>query len=220
MAQGPSQNEKKATLGLRDDAGDYRASTPTAAPFRVTLSVGGMTCASCSNAITSATCHLPGVSDVVVNLLGNSATLTATHAEVAPAVVSAIEDIGYTAEVVSMEPLQSDRMLRKAPGEEGQEDGQVRVELSVGGMTCASCVTTVTGLLSDIPGVAEVAVSLIGKSATALVSRRGLVPQLKDAIEDAGYEAEVVSIRLVEQSDNEGMGPRTVSLRVNGMFCL
>ncbi|KAM5540378.1 hypothetical protein V8D89_005836 [Ganoderma adspersum] len=219
MAQGPSPDEKKATLGLRDGAGGYHASTPTAAPFRVTLSVGGMTCASCSNAITSAACHLPGVLDVVVNLLGNSATLTATHAEVAPAVVLAIEDIGYTAEVVSMELLQSDRMPRKAPGREGQEDGQVRVELSVGGMTCASCVTTVTGLLSDIPGVAEVAVSLIGKSATALVARRGLVPQLKDAIEDAGYEAEIVSIRLVEQSDDEDMGPRTVSLRVNGMFC-
>ena len=95
----------------------------------------------------------------------------------------------------------------------------MRVELSVGGMTCASCVTTVTSLLSDIPGVTDVAVSLIGKSATALVARRGLVLQLKNAIEDAGYEAEVVSIRPVEQSDDEDMGPRTVSLHVDGMFC-
>ncbi|KAI1789551.1 heavy metal translocatin [Ganoderma leucocontextum] len=178
-----------------------------------------MTCASCSNAITSAVCQLPGVSDVVINLLGNSATLTVTHAEVAPVVVSAIEDVGYTAEVVSLEPLQSNRAQKKAPRRESQEDDQVRVELSVGGMTCASCITTVTGLLSDIPGVSEVAVSLIGKSATVLVARRELAPQLKKAIEDAGYEGEVVSIRSVEQSDDEDIGPRTVSLRVNGMFC-
>lgn len=153
---------------------------------------------------------------MVVYLLGNSATLTVTHAEVAPVVVSAIEDIGYTAEVVSVEPLQDWKAASRGGS---QEDGQVRVELSVGGMTCASCVTTVTGLLSDIPGVSEVAVSLIGKSASALLARRELAPQLKEAVEDAGYEAEVVNVSLVEQFDDEDIGPRTVSLRVNGMFC-
>ncbi|KAI0751648.1 heavy metal translocatin [Daedaleopsis nitida] len=178
-----------------------------------------MTCASCSNAITSALLDLPGVSDVSVNLLGNAATLTVSDPEVAPAAVSAVEEIGYTAEVVNIEPLVPPRSQRK-PASPASEDGPLRVELSVDGMTCASCVNTVTGLLSAIPGVSEVAVNLIGKSATAIVEHRKLVPQLEEAVNDAGYEAEVVNVQAVDAHDHpDEVGPRVVSLRVDGMFC-
>ncbi|RPD67317.1 heavy metal translocatin [Lentinus tigrinus ALCF2SS1-7] len=179
-----------------------------------------MTCASCSNAITSALTELPGVTEVNVNLLGNSAALTISDPEIAPSAVSAIEDVGYTAEVVSNEPLRSSKTPKNANASGSQFDGPLRVELSVGGMTCASCVNTVTGLLSEIPGVSDVAVNLIGKSATAVVQRRDLVPQLKEAVDDAGYEAEVIAIHPLDSSDQpEVAGPRTVSLRINGMFC-
>ncbi|TFK87058.1 heavy metal translocatin, partial [Polyporus arcularius HHB13444] len=179
-----------------------------------------MTCASCSNAITSAVSELPGVTDVNVNLLGNSATVTISDPDIAPSVVSAIEDVGYTAEVISNEPLRPSQPVKNAISSGSQFDGPLRVELSVDGMTCASCVNTVTGLLSDIPGVSEIAVNLIGKSATAIIQRRDLAPQIKDAIDDAGYEAEIITIHPLDASDeSEVAGPRTVSLRVNGMFC-
>ena len=100
---------------------------------------------------------------MVVYLLGNSATLTVTHAEVAPVVVSAIEDIGYTAEVVSVEPLQDWKAASRGGS---QEDGQVRVELSVGGMTCASCVRRVEKGLAKVDGVAEAGVNLATENAT------------------------------------------------------
>ena len=189
-------------------------------PHRLALSVGGMTCASCSNAITSALSELPGVADVNVNLLGNSATLTISGPDVAPSVVAAVEDIGYTAEVVSSDPLRPPQTPKHGNPPGSQFDGPLRVELSVDGMTCASCVNTVTGLLSDIPGVSEVAVNLIGKSATAVIQRRDIAPQLKEAIDDAGYEAEVIAIHSLEEpTESDVTGPRTVSLRINGMFC-
>ncbi|KAI0698532.1 heavy metal translocatin [Cerioporus squamosus] len=169
-----------------------------------------MTCASCSHAITSAVSELPGVTDVNVNLLGNSATVVVSDPDIAPSVASAIEDVGYTAEVVSNEPLRPSQPLKSGISSGSQFDGPLRVDLSVDGMTCASCVNTVTGLLSDIPGVSEVAVNLIGKSATAL----------KEAVDDAGYEAEIIAIHPLNGSDeSEVAGPRTVSLRINGMFC-
>ncbi|OSC98929.1 heavy metal translocatin [Trametes coccinea BRFM310] len=180
-----------------------------------------MTCASCSNAITHALSELPNVSEVAVNLLGNSATLVVSAPEVVPTVVSTIEDIGYEAEVVSVEPIQIAPPARTASTSR-EHDGRHRVELSVDGMTCASCSNTVTSLLSDIPGVSEVVVNLLGKSATAVVESRDLVPQLVETINDAGYEAEVVSLRSLEASEThpvEHAGPRTVSLRVHGMFC-
>ncbi|KAI0663284.1 heavy metal translocatin [Cubamyces menziesii] len=177
-----------------------------------------MTCASCSNAITHALSELPGVSDVAVNLLGNSATLAVSSTEIVPAVVSAIEDIGYEGEVVHIEPAQAASAPKKYAA--AQKSGPQRVQLSIDGMTCASCSNTVTGLLSDIPGVSEVIVNLLGKSATAVIADPDLAPQLVEAINDAGYEAEIVNMQpLVDNYEQDNTGPRTVSLRVEGMFC-
>ncbi|CDO71345.1 hypothetical protein BN946_scf184908.g103 [Trametes cinnabarina] len=192
-----------------------------ASPSRVTLSIGGMTCASCSNAITSALSELPNVSKVAVDLLGNSATLVVSVPEIVPSVVSTIQDIGYEAEVVSVEPIRFTPPGKKASATH-EINGSHRVELSVDGMTCASCSNTVTGLLSDIPGVSGVVVNLLGKSATAIVESRDLVPQLVETIKDAGYEAEVVNIyplAPLEAHHATDSGPRTVSLRIQGMFC-
>lgn len=190
----------------------------TTARLRVILSVGGMTCVSCTNAITSALSELPGVTDVSINLLGNSATLNVSNPEDVPAVMSAVEDIGYSAEVIAVEPIRATRPPTKPSS---REDGPLHVDLSVDGMTCVSCVNTVTGLLLDIPGVTHVSVNLIGKSATATIQHRKLIPQLEEAVNDAGYEAEVVNVRgLDADSPSEDvLGPRTISLCVDGMYC-
>ncbi|KAI0650300.1 heavy metal translocatin [Trametes meyenii] len=181
-----------------------------------------MTCASCSGAITHALTEIPGVSDAAVNLLGNSATLVVITPEIVPTVVSAIEDIGYEAEVVSVEPIHSVPSRKKPVAPAEHTEGPQRVELSVDGMTCASCSNTITTLLSDIPGVTEAVVNLLGKSASAIVENPDLAPKLVEAINDAGYEAELVNIQPLDMLDvnsQDEVGPRTVSLRVDGMFC-
>lgn len=175
-----------------------------------------MTCASCSNTINEALAELPGVSAVSVNLLGNSATLVVSHPDIAPTVVSAIEDIGYEAEVVSVEPV---RKPVHSPVPQTKADGPQWVDISIDGMTCASCSNTITRILSDIPGVSDVAVNLLGKSATAVIQDKDIAPQLIEAVNDAGYEAELVGLRPLHAPDVEDAGPRTVSLRVDGMFC-
>ncbi|THH02750.1 hypothetical protein EW026_g169 [Hermanssonia centrifuga] len=70
-------------------------------------------------------------------------------------------------------------------------------------------------------GVSDVGVSLIGKSATAIITRKELVEELKEAIENAGYEPEIMGIEPVQSDIDESdqAGPRTVTLRVEGMFC-
>ncbi|KAI0327760.1 heavy metal translocatin [Cubamyces sp. BRFM 1775] len=101
-----------------------------------------------------------------------------------------------------------------------EQDGPQRVALSVDGMTCASCINTITGLLSDVPGVSDIVVSLLGKSATAVIPNSALAPQLAEAVNDGGYEAEVVSVQPLHTPDArtaEGTGARTVSLRIGGM---
>ncbi|KZT12582.1 heavy metal translocatin [Laetiporus sulphureus 93-53] len=179
-----------------------------------------MTCVSCSSAVTHALEELPGVSDVTVNLLGNSATLVIAREDLIPTITETIADIGYEAEVVNTEPLHPPSVPRHVP--RVGSDGPQRLTLSVGGMTCASCSNTITDIMSAIPGISDVVVNLLGGSATAVVERKDLVSQVVEAIEDAGYEAELMSTESMHtsaQDEDHETGPRTVALKVDGMFC-
>lgn len=189
--------------------------------YKISLSIGGMTCASCSNTITDILNNLPGVTEVVINLIAHSGFVTVDSEDRVKLVVESIEDAGYEAEVVSLVPVCLPPVRRKGP--RGQSEGSFRVTMFIGGMTCASCSNTVSNLVSDVPGVSEVAVNLIGKSGTATIVRRELADKLVTLIEEAGYEAEVIEVRSIDSADVntavEHMGPRTVSLRISGMTC-
>ncbi len=67
-----------------------------------------------------------------------------------------------------------------------------RVRLSVGGMTCASCVSRVERALAKVPGVREASVNLATEQA-AVAAEPGTEPAaLVAAIERAGYTAELL----------------------------
>ncbi|KAI0092721.1 heavy metal translocatin [Irpex rosettiformis] len=178
-----------------------------------------MTCASCVNTITRCVSDLPGVSEVAVSLLGNSATVVVDDKSRVDAVVEAIEDAGYEAEVVSVQSDAETKTHRVEEQSRNNFDGPFHLVLSVGGMTCSSCTTTITTLANETPGVSQIAVSLIGKSATAVIERKDTADQLAQAIEDAGYEVEIVSIEPVEGKKDQQDELRVVDIHVEGMFC-
>jgi len=64
------------------------------------------------------------------------------------------------------------------------------VELKVEGMDCQGCVKSVTRMLSGVPGVSAVAVSLEQQKATVSYdpAKSGLA-DFKRAVERAGYKA-------------------------------
>lgn len=100
------------------------------------------------------------------------------------------------------------------------EQGPYSLLLSVGGMTCAACSVTVTRLVSEIYGVLDVAVDLIGHSAKVVIENRKLSEIVVETIEDAGYDAQVVRLESVSGgTDHPSTGVRKISLRVDGMFC-
>ena len=190
-----------------------------AGPAQVVLSIGGMTCASCSNTITDALRELPGVSDVAVNLLGNSATVNIDKTQFPETLVETIEDVGYEAEVVRIEPLlYPDGQESKL---EENSTGILRLTLSIGGMTCASCVNTVTRTMLGVSGLSDPAVNLLGNSATAFVADEKVAAQTVEAIEDAGYDAQMVSLERVatRAEDERASTLRTVALQIHGMSC-
>lgn len=94
------------------------------------------------------------------------------------------------------------------------------VTLSVGGMTCSACPSTITEMVSQLPGISEVVVSLLNHSATIVVARRDLVGSVTEAIDDCGYEVDVIKVEpLVPSTSESPAGPRNLSLRIDGMYC-
>ncbi|OJA14680.1 hypothetical protein AZE42_02396 [Rhizopogon vesiculosus] len=97
------------------------------------------------------------------------------------------------------------------------------ITLSIGGMTCSSCPATITEMVSPLPGISEVVVSLLNHSATVVVARRDLVSSVTETIDDCGYEVEVIKVEPLtpstSSSDAMTTGPRNLLLRVEGMRC-
>ncbi|KAI3624036.1 CCC2 [Malassezia furfur] len=92
-----------------------------------------------------------------------------------------IDDIGFEAEVV-------------------EEKSTEHVTLSVYGMTCASCTSSVEQVLAGVPGVLSASVSLALQQAVVHYDKRVTnVRALVQAIEDAGFDALLADSRDTSQ---------------------
>lgn len=97
-------------------------------------------------------------------------------------IINAIEDAGFEAEILPDPSVNRSHPRRTLLG-----------QFTIGGMTCAACVNSVEGILSNLPGVKKAVVAL----ATSLgeveydpsfISKEYIV----NAIEDAGFEGSFV----------------------------
>ena len=127
------------------------------------LPIAGMTCASCAGRVERALSKVSGASAVSVNLATEQARVKAPGNSL-PALMDAVERAGYSV------PQQT-------------------LELSIDGMTCASCVGRVERALNKVPGVNSVSVNLANERAHLQLLGQ-IDPQiLLDAVSKAGYAA-------------------------------
>ena len=180
--------------------------------WRVTLAVGGMTCASCANMITDGLSKRDWVSNVTVNVLGNSATVDVNDKEKADELVQAIEDLGYEATLDSVTDVNQGK--RKGP----DNSDTWRATLAIGGMTCASCANNITREMKKKDWIKNITVNLLTNSATVDFEGQGNAEKLVEAIEDLGYDAaldNVVSLDDKAPEEHE----RTVEIKIDGLYC-
>ncbi|MDP0926319.1 heavy metal translocating P-type ATPase [Paracoccus onubensis] len=126
------------------------------------IPIEGMSCASCVGRVEKALKSVPGVDSAIVNLATERADIAAGNGVDRPMLVQAIEKAGYA--------------VPAAP-----------VELSVQGMSCASCVGRVERALTAVPGVTRAAVNLATERAT--VEGAAAPDSLIAAIRKVGYDA-------------------------------
>jgi len=133
----------------------------------ISLPIEGMTCASCVARVERALAAVPGVEAVAVNLATEQAHLTTSAAVARADLIKAVEDAGYAVP-----------NSFAVPG---------TLQLSIEGMTCASCVGRVERALKSVPGVTEAVVNLATEKAS--VQGSASAAALIAAIAASGYEA-------------------------------
>lgn len=99
-----------------------------------------------------------------------------------------------------------------------QTPGTTTLDLSVGGMTCASCVMRVERALKNVPGVQDVSVNLATESARVVTGgSEDMDALLRRAVRAAGYEPHAASTAADEAalSPWHGFGPVAVGLALS-----
>jgi heavy metal translocating P-type ATPase len=137
----------------------------SAAP-KIALPIEGMSCASCVGRVEKALNAVSGVAHANVNLATERADVALLRAVDTQALVRAVERIGY-----------------EVPRE--------TFDLTIHGMTCASCVGRVEAALRRVPGVLAANVNLATERASVTVTRGTGAADLLRAVDDTGYEASV-----------------------------
>ena len=140
------------------------------------LPIAGMTCASCAGRVERALSKVVGASAVSVNLATEQARVQAPSDSL-PALMDAVQRAGYSV------PQQT-------------------LELSIDGMTCASCVGRVERALAKVPGVKSVSVNLANERAHLELLGHVDPQTLIGAVTKAGYSASVWEVEH-PQTDNQ-----------------
>ncbi|HEX5943812.1 MAG TPA: heavy metal translocating P-type ATPase [Anaerolineales bacterium] len=130
------------------------------------LPISGMSCASCVSHVEGALKELQGVTNVVVNLATNKASLS------------------YDPQLVKVDDM------RRAVEDVGYGITFAELTLDVQGMTCASCVAHVEGALNELDGITAATVNLgLGTAKVTYLPGVVSVSAMKKAVQDVGYEA-------------------------------
>ncbi|MGO5000105.1 heavy metal translocating P-type ATPase [Oceanisphaera sp. W20_SRM_FM3] len=136
---------------------------------RLQLPITGMSCASCVRRVEQALLNTPGVIEASVNLASEKAQVSLAADASLSILVDAITKAGY-------------------------QTATEQFELTIIGMSCASCVGRVEKALQRLPGVLSASVNLAAESAQVSALAGNVdEAQLVDAINKAGYQAQPVS---------------------------
>ncbi|WP_193175421.1 heavy metal translocating P-type ATPase [Oricola nitratireducens] len=133
----------------------------------VSLSIEGMSCASCVGRVDRALSGIEGVRDVSVNLANETARLTIEDPDRLAEAANKLDELGYPARRAS-------------------------VTLNIESMSCASCVGRVDHAIAAVPGVLDVNVNLASETATVTYLEGATGPaEFIAAAAEIGYPAEI-----------------------------
>ena len=154
------------------------------------FAVNGMVCASCAQTVEKVTNALPGVNSANVNLTAEQMQVDFDPKQTPiEKIEAAVKDAGYGAQIMA-----------------------TTQNFDVEGMVCASCQQTVEKTVQKMSGVLEASVNLAAEKMQVTYDNFTVdVPQIEDAVADAGYKA----IAEKKDDDAEDMVAKTQARKQN-----
>ncbi|KAF9379838.1 serine/threonine protein kinase Ran1 [Podila verticillata] len=212
---------------------------------KATVSISGMTCASCVKAIENSLVALPSVQSgsVAVNLLVGSATLVASPDLCSQELITeTIENAGYDVTgfkyVDQVVPSTNLNNNKARPISGSEKPSLFRASLTISGMFCSSCTSKVEALLRSLPKVIPSSITVALATGNAkfdyqpdTVNNAGgslTTNSIADKIRDLGFEADHIKIEkvlddnrsimtVIDQKDAQAT--TTTRLDISGMTC-
>nr|XP_033338724.1 copper-transporting ATPase 1 isoform X2 [Megalopta genalis]XP_033338725.1 copper-transporting ATPase 1 isoform X2 [Megalopta genalis]XP_033338726.1 copper-transporting ATPase 1 isoform X2 [Megalopta genalis] len=158
----------------------------------VRINIEGMRCQSCVRNIEATVGGRPEVLKIRVVLGEKAGYIDYKPDEITAAdLVQAVEDMGFVAS------LGNDRTnpLDQSKADNEPEPSVNVCNIHVDGMTCMSCVKTITSVLSEQPGISEANVSLENKEAKVVYNGKDLTAEkIAERIEQMGFDAFVKEV--------------------------
>lgn len=145
-----------------------------------TIKIAGMSCAACSARIERVLNRTEGIKKANVNLATEKASIEYDDSVIsADKIEEAIRGLGY--EVVK------------------EKKGEHRVELDIGGMSCATCALKIEKKLGKMEGIKKADVNLATEKASLQYdSSKTNISEVIDAIESLGYTAKEIDKETVD----------------------
>lgn len=188
------------------------------------LHIDGMSCEGDRLLLTHALENLPSVQSVNVCLETSQVTLKCVgYKELPDEIVEFVGETGFEASIArhsySVAKPQEHQILGSQPS-----SPYLEAVLLIGGMTCAACTGAVSSGLSGLPFVENVNVTLLTNTAVVKFAGEENLPSIIQAVEDLGFECSLercsfADVPTAGAVDIAGPQERTITLRIEGMFC-
>jgi P-type Cu+ transporter len=187
-----------------------------------TLKVSGMTCSACSSAIEAGFKDVDGAGTVSVSLMMGRAVVHHDPTKLSPAqIAEIIEDRGFEAEVLTTDTPRPPTLSINTGADATQ---LTTTTISISGMTCGSCTSSVEAGFKNVEGVKSMNVSLLAERAIIQHDARLITAEaLAEIIEDRGFDATVVDSKVNDSNppDISSSESRTwtTTVAIEGMTC-
>ena len=168
-----------------------------------TISVQGMTCGSCSGSITTAVSSHNGIKNVSVSLITEEAKVEYDEdVTTIDDICDIIEGCGFDAKLISRQSVKS-----------GGSDNSLSTAISIQGMTCGSCSSSIVQALEAHSGISSASVSLLTES--GLVTHDSLISNddIVTIVENCGFDCKVIEAAGLADSTTKSV------FSVQGMTC-
>ncbi|WVN85144.1 uncharacterized protein L203_100287 [Cryptococcus depauperatus CBS 7841] len=183
--------------------------------LKTNFSIEGMTCASCSSSIASSLEKHPDIAQVDINLLQSMGKIRHKAKVSVEEIEDMIQDLGYEAKVIDCEP---EAELSSLTVKAASATPLAKTTLAITGMTCVSCTSAITQNLLNHPKVKSVEINLLGSSGVVIHDQHLKTEEVKEIINDSGFETEVINTMSLAASDDKPEKLKSI-FSIEGMVC-